>query len=122
MNLKKKMGSVRSHAKVQIQTTKKLDRMFWLLLEQNQEVKNNIRTYKDRFHEINNGGTGTNATNGDASSTAASGTGTGHSSHHLNSANYLQRRQANTLRSSSGVASSPKTQVGSSHNVFNNNG
>ena len=33
VNLKKKLGSVRSNSKVQIQTNKKLDRMFWLLLE-----------------------------------------------------------------------------------------
>ena len=31
--------------------------MFWLLLEQNQEVRNNIRTYKERFDEkAENGG------------------------------------------------------------------
>ena len=73
MNLKKKLGSVRSHSKVQIQTTKKLDRMFWLLLEQNQEVKNNIRTYKERFHELHdNGGSGPNAaSNSDGASSAA---------------------------------------------------
>lgn len=57
VNLKKKLGSVRSHSKVPIQTTKKLDRMFWLLLEQNQEVRNNIRTYKERYIEkTENGG------------------------------------------------------------------
>lgn len=57
VNLKKKLGSVRSHSKVQIHTTKKLDRMFWLLLEQNQEVRNNIRTYKERYIEkTENGG------------------------------------------------------------------
>ena len=36
---------------MQIQTNKKLDRMFWLLLEQNQEVQNNIKTYKQRYTE-----------------------------------------------------------------------
>ena len=56
-NLRKKMGAVRGNSKVQIQTTKKLDRMFWLLLEQNAEVKNNIRTYKERYAEkTENGG------------------------------------------------------------------
>jgi len=31
--------------------------MFWLLLEQNQDVKNNIRTYKERYDEkTENGG------------------------------------------------------------------
>ena len=25
--------------------------MFWLLLEQNQDVRNNIRTYKERYNE-----------------------------------------------------------------------
>ena len=47
---------------------------------------------------------------------AASGSG----SNHLNSANHLQRRQTNNLRSSSGInTASPKVNAGgSSHNVF----
>ena len=57
--MKKRLGNVRAHSKVQIQTTKKLDRMFWLLLEQNTEVRNNIRTYKERYNEkTENGGLG----------------------------------------------------------------
>ena len=54
-------------------------------------------------------------------SAANSGDGSNAGGHHLNSANYLHRRQANTLRSSSGVGTaSPKVQAGgSSHNVFN---
>ena len=50
-NLKKKFWQVRTHSKVSIQSNKKLDRMFWLLLEQNQEVRNNIRIYKERYAE-----------------------------------------------------------------------
>lgn len=74
--------------------------MFWLLLEQNQEVKNNIRTYKERFNEKAEHG-------GMLMSSAADVNGT----HHLNSANYLHRRQANTLRSSSGVVGTASPKV-----------
>lgn len=48
-NLKKKLSQIKSNLKVQIQSTKKLDRMFWLLLEQNQDVQNNIKLYKEKF-------------------------------------------------------------------------
>ena len=37
-SIKKKIGGMKSHMKVQIQSNKKLDKMFWLLFEQNQEV------------------------------------------------------------------------------------
>ena len=50
-NLKKKIASMKSHQKVQIQSTKKLGRMFWLLLEQNQDVKNNITNYKEKYRQ-----------------------------------------------------------------------
>ena len=48
------------------------------------------------------------------------GMAAGSGSNHLNSANHLQRRQANNLRSSSGInTASPKVNAGgSSHNVF----
>ena len=36
---------------MQIQSTKKLGRMFWLLLEQNQDVKNNITNYKEKYRQ-----------------------------------------------------------------------
>ena len=42
---------MKSHQKVQIQSTKKLGRMFWLLLEQNQDVKNNITNYKEKYRQ-----------------------------------------------------------------------
>ena len=42
---------MKSHQKVQIQTTKKLDRMFWLLLDQNQDVKNNIKNYNEQYRQ-----------------------------------------------------------------------
>jgi len=34
---------------VTIQSTKKLDKMFWLLLEQNQDVQSHINSYKDKY-------------------------------------------------------------------------
>ena len=37
--------------KVQIQQNKKLDKMFWLLLEQNQEVKTYIQNYKEVYEK-----------------------------------------------------------------------
>ena len=108
MNLKKRMGSVRSNSKVQIQSTKKLDRMFWLLLEQNQDVRNNIRTYKERYEKTENGGVVLLNNDGGAGN--------------VGSANNLSRRQNNTLRSSSNVGTaSPKVYAGgSSHNIFAN--
>lgn len=89
--------------------------MFWLLLEQNQEVRNNIRTYKERYIEkTENGGIGSQAVDGSGSNTAP---GAGQN---LNSASHLQRRQNNNLRSSSGInTASPKVNAGgSSHNIF----
>lgn len=38
--LKKKLQSMKGNQKVSFQTGKKLDKMFWMLLEQNQEVQN----------------------------------------------------------------------------------
>lgn len=97
--------------------------MFWLLLEQNQEVQNNIKTYKQRYtektelggHFVGLGGDGSLG-GGVLQGSVASGSG----SNHLNSANHLQRRQNNNLRSSSGInTASPKVNAGgSSHNVF----
>jgi hypothetical protein len=37
--------------KVQLQQNKKLDKMFFLLLEQNQEVKNQIQIYKEKYEK-----------------------------------------------------------------------
>ena len=45
--MKKKIIAMKGQQKVSIQTNKKLDRMFWLLLENNSDVKNNINSYKD---------------------------------------------------------------------------
>lgn len=78
--------------------------MFWLLFEQNQEVRNNIRTYKERYAEkTENGGV-------DAAQNA-----------HTGSANHVARKQTNAIRSSSGIGTaSPKVNAGgSSHNLFN---
>lgn len=122
VNLKKKLGSVRSHSKVQIHTTKKLDRMFWLLLEQNQEVRNNIRTYKERYIEKTENGGPQSAMGDGPTSNPITSQNQGQANQ--NSANHLQRRQTHALRSSSGIGghtASPKVQAGgSSHNVFNN--
>ena len=73
-------------------------------------MRNNIRTYKERYEKTENG-PGLNIN--DLSTTGATG-------NHLNSANHLQRRQNNALRSSSGIGTaSPKVHAGgSSHNVF----
>lgn len=40
---------MKANQKVTFQTGKKLDKMFWLLLEQNQEVQNQIQSYKDKY-------------------------------------------------------------------------
>ena len=45
--MKKKLMTMKGQQKVSIQATKKLDRMFWLLLENNSDVRNGIKSYKD---------------------------------------------------------------------------
>ena len=45
--MKKKLMTMKGTQKVSIQTNKKLDRMFWALLENNTDVRNNIKSYKD---------------------------------------------------------------------------
>ena len=42
-SLKKRLAAMKGNHKVQIQSNKKLDRMFWLLFEQNSDVRNNIK-------------------------------------------------------------------------------
>ena len=46
-NMKKKLMTMKGQQKVSIQANKKLDRMFWLLLENNSDVRNGIKSYKD---------------------------------------------------------------------------
>ena len=48
--MRQRIQKMKPLLKVQLQQNKKLDKMFWLLLEQNQEVKNQIMSYKD-FYE-----------------------------------------------------------------------
>jgi len=40
---------MKGYQKVQIQTTKKLDKMLYLLMEQNHEVANQINKYRDKY-------------------------------------------------------------------------
>ena len=49
--LKKKLAAMKSHQKVQIQNNKKLDKMFWLLIEQNAEVSKQISNYRQKYAE-----------------------------------------------------------------------
>jgi DNA-binding transcriptional regulator PaaX len=42
---------MKSLLKVQLQHNKKLDKMFWQLLEQNQEVKTQIQNYKEVYEK-----------------------------------------------------------------------
>ena len=111
-NLKKKIASMKSHQKVQIQSTKKLDRMFWLLLEQNQDVKNNITNYKEKYRQKTYDGRGLashtagNAAHGETMSQGGNDRG-------------LVRRQTSNVRSHSGVGTaSPKITAMSSLNVL----
>lgn len=47
--IKKKLGTLKSSLRVQIHSVKKLDKMFWLLFEQNSEVSRAIQNYKDKY-------------------------------------------------------------------------
>ena len=42
---------MKPYLKVSIQHNKKLDKMFYLLLEQNQEVHRQIYTYKEKYEK-----------------------------------------------------------------------
>lgn len=49
--VRQRLSKMKSLLKVQLQHNKKLDKMFWLLLEQNQEVKTNIQNYKEVYEK-----------------------------------------------------------------------
>jgi len=72
-------------------------------------VRNNIRTYKERFAE--------KAENGGQTLVSAFNFGD-NAPGLLGSANYLQRRQANPIRSSSGVVTASPKVFGSSLNIL----
>ena len=49
--VKQRIQKMKPLLKVQLQQNKKLDKMFFLLLEQNQEVKNQIQIYKEKYEK-----------------------------------------------------------------------
>jgi len=49
--LKQRIQKMKALLKVQLQQNKKQDKMFWLLLEQNSDVKNQIQNYKEVYEK-----------------------------------------------------------------------
>lgn len=99
---------MKNNQKVQIQSNKKLDRMFWLLLDQNQDVRKNILDYKEKH---------TRKTQDDTRLTSQP-------QQDFPAANLREndkpfnRKMTGTLRSASGVVqTSPKVTAGSSMSV-----
>lgn len=49
--MKQRIQKMKPQLKVQLQQNKKMDKMFWLLLEQNQDVKHQIQNYKEVYEK-----------------------------------------------------------------------